>query len=144
MVMQHLELLGSLGELEVDTLASESLVNLGVGVESVVNTTTLLLVEDDLEDLGTILLGAHALTDNLDGEDEVSKDGVVDGSKSPGTRTLLGLGGAGAVGTLGAGQDAARSDDEDVTVRELLLELTGQTSDMSVKVRKGREHDDEG
>jgi hypothetical protein len=51
----------------------------------------------------------------------------VDGSKSPGDGTLLGLGGAAAVAALGAGQDAAGSDDQHVAVREFLLELTGET-----------------
>lgn len=130
--MKHLVLLGDLGELEVDTLACEALVDLRVGVESVVNTTTLLLVKDNLEDLGTVLLGAHALTDNLDGEDEVSKDGVVDGGECARTWALLGLRSAGTVGALGAGKDTAGSDDEDVTVGELLLELTGQAGEISV------------
>ena len=122
----HLVLGGSDGELEVDTLAGQSLVDLRVGVEAVVNTTTLLLVKDDLEDLGAVLLGAHALANDLDGVDEVGKDGVVDSSQSARTRALLGLAGARAVAALGAGQDAAGSDDEDVAVGELLLELTGQ------------------
>ena len=122
----HLVLGGSDGELEVDTLAGQSLVDLRVGVEAVVNTTTLLLVKNDLEDLGAVLLGAHALANDLDGVDEVGKDGVVDSSQSARTRALLGLAGARAVAALGAGQDAAGSDDEDVAVGELLLELTGQ------------------
>lgn len=116
----------SLGELEGNTAASESAVNLGVGVESVVDTTTLLLVENDLQDLATILLGAETLTDDLDGVDEISQDGIVDSGQGSGTGTLLGLGVARADGALGAGQDTARSQDQDVAVRELLLELAGQ------------------
>jgi hypothetical protein len=118
--------LGVLGELEVDTLAGQALVDLGVGVKTVVDAAALLLVEDDLEDLGVVLLGADALADDLDGVDEVGEDGVVDGGEGPGDGTLLGLGGAAAVAALGAGQDAAGGDDQNVTVRELLLELTGQ------------------
>lgn len=120
-------MLGVLGELEVDTLAGQALVDLGVGVKTVVDTATLLLVEDDLEDLGVVLLGADALADDLDGVDEVGEDGVVDGGEGPGNGTLLGLGGAAAVAALGAGQDAAGSDDQHVAVGELLLELTGET-----------------
>lgn len=116
----------SLGELEDDATASEAAVDLGVGVEAVVNTTTLLLVEDDLEGLGVVLLGAEALADDLDGVDEVGKDGVVDGSQSARTGALLLLGVARAVGALGAGENAARGQDEDVAVGELLLELTGE------------------
>lgn len=47
-------------------------------------------------------------------------------SESAGSGTLLLLGGSAAVGTLGAGEDAARGKDEDVTVGELLLEFAGE------------------
>lgn len=60
----------------------------------------------------------------------------MDSGKSARARALLGLGGAGAVGTLGAGKDATRSNDQDVAVRELLLELTGE----AVRVRGRSEH----
>lgn len=115
-----------LGELEDDTTAGEALVNLGVGVESVVNTTALLLVKDDLEGLGAVLFGADTLADDLDGVDEVGQDSIVDSGKSAGTGTLLLLEVAGAGGALGAGENAASSEDEDVAVGEFLLELTGQ------------------
>lgn len=117
----------ALGELEVDTLASEALVDLGVSVEPVVNTATLLLVKDNLEDLAAVLAGAETLANNLDGVDEVGEDGVVDSGESSRTGTLLGLGRARAIGALGAGKNAARSNDQDVAVGELLLELTGET-----------------
>lgn len=115
-----------LGELEGDTAASKLAVDLGVGVQAVVDTATLLLVEDDLEVLGAVLLGAEALADDLDGVDEVGQDGVVDGGQSAGAGALLLLGVARAGGALGAGQDAARGQDQDVAVGELLLQLTGQ------------------
>lgn len=51
----------------------------------------------------------------------------MDSGESPGLGTLLGLVGARAVGALGAGENAAGSNDQDVAVRELLLELTGET-----------------
>lgn len=93
----------ALGELEVDVAASKASVNLGVGVQAVVNTTTLLLVKDDLEELAAVLLGAGALADDLDGVAEVVKDSVVDGSESSGTGSLLLLGVARAGRSLGAG-----------------------------------------
>jgi hypothetical protein len=116
-----------LWELEVNTTASQLLVNLGVGVESVINTSLLLLVEDDLQDLSSVLLGAETLSDNLNWEDEILKDSAVNSSECSGTRSLLGLRSSGSVGSLGAGKDTAGSEDEDVTVRELLLEFTGET-----------------
>ena len=45
------------------------------------------------------------------------------GSQGAGAWALLGLRGAAAVGALGAGEDAARGEDEDVTVGKLLFEL---------------------
>jgi hypothetical protein len=123
----HLELSAALGELEGDSTASETAVDLAVSIEAVVDTTTLLLVEDDLEGLGAVFLGADALANDLDGVDEVSEDGVVDSGQSAGTGALLGLGGARVDGALGAGQNAALSNEEDVAVGELLLELAGQT-----------------
>jgi hypothetical protein len=130
----HLELRAALGELEGDSTAGETAVDLAVGIEAVVDTTTLLLVEDDLEGLGAVLLGADALANDLDGVDEVSEDGVVDSGQSAGTGALLGLGGAGVDGALGAGQDAALSNEEDVAVGELLLELAGQTGVLLVSL----------
>lgn len=116
----------ALRELEVDVAASQTSVDLRVGVEAVVNTTALLLVEDDLEKLGAVLLGADALADNLNGVGEILEDGVVDSSESSRTGSLLLLGVAGAGRSLGAGEDAARGEDQDMAVGELLLELTGQ------------------
>lgn len=51
----------------------------------------------------------------------------MDGGQSAGAGTLLLLGVARAGGSLGAGQDAARGEDQDVAVGELLLQLTGET-----------------
>lgn len=116
----------ALRELKVDVAASQTSVDLRVGVEAVVNTAALLLVEDDLEELGAVLLGADTLADNLNGVGEILKDGVVDGSEGSRTGSLLLLGVAGAGRSLGAGEDAARGEDQDMAVGELLLELTGQ------------------
>ena len=49
-------------------------------------------------------------------------------SQSSRTGTLLLLGVAGAGGALGAGEDLALGDDQDVAVGELLLELTGKAA----------------
>lgn len=124
----HLVLSSStLWELEVDTTAGKAAVDLGVGVESVVDTSLLLLVQDDLEDLGAVLLGAETLANDLDWEDEVGQDGVVHSGQCAGTWALLGEGSTGAGRALWAWQDAAGSEDQDMAVGELLLELTGET-----------------
>jgi len=116
----------TLRELKVDTLARQTLVDLAVGVEPVVHTTPLLLIEDDLQDLAAVLARADALADDLDGVDEVGENGVVHGGECAGAGALLLEGGVAAVAALGAGQDAARGDEDDVAVGELLLELAGE------------------
>ena len=88
---------------------------------------SLLLVKNDLQDLGTILLGTETLANDLNWIDEVGQDGIVDGGECSGTRTLLGLGCSGTVGSLWAGEDTARCKEDDVAVGELLLKLTGET-----------------
>lgn len=123
----HLVLGSRLRELKVDTTASQLAVNLGVRVQSVVCGLSLLLVKNDLQDLGTILLGTETLANDLNWIDEVGQDGIVDGGECSGTRTLLGLGCSGTVGSLWAGEDTARCKEDDVAVGELLLKLTGET-----------------
>ena len=134
------------GELEASHSASELPVHLGVGVESVIHTTALLLIQDDLQHLAAIFLGASSLADDLNGVDDVSEDGVVNGGQSAGTGALLLLGGAAAVGALGAGENAARGQDQDVAVGELLLELAGQALlDLVEAGEEGdRDEDDDG
>lgn len=121
----------ALRELENNVAAGQSSVNLAIGIEAVVNTTTLLLIENDLDGLAAVLLGADTLANNLNGVDDVGEDGVVDSGQSTGTRTLLGEGVARADRALGAGEDTARSNDDNVAVGELLLELTGQSVHVS-------------
>ena len=121
----------TLRELKVNTTTRQLLVHLRVRIESVINTTLLLLIEHHLQDLASILLGAQPLADNLNGKNEVGEDRVVDGSECSGTGTLLSERGARAVGALGAGQNAARGEDQDVAVGELLLELTGESDFVS-------------
>jgi len=127
LLLPTLVLGSSLGELKDNTTASKAAVDLRVGIEPVVNTTTLLLVKDDLEGLGAVLLGAEALTDDLDRVDEVGKDSVVHSGEGARAGTLLLQGVAGAGRALGAGKNAARGQDKDMAVRELLLQLAGQT-----------------
>lgn len=125
----------TLGELKVNTTTSQLLIHLGVSIESVIHTTLLLLIEHNLQDLASILLGAQSLAHNFDGVDEISEYGVVDGSESSGTGTFLSEGGARAVGSLGTGENTARGEDQDVAVRELLLELTGESAVISILSR---------
>ena len=106
----HLILNSALRELKVDTLAGQPLVDLAVSVQPVVYTTTLLLIQNNLEDFASVLSRASALTDDFDGVDEVGKDGVVYSCERTASRPLLCLRRAAAVAAAWAGQDAARGD----------------------------------
>ena len=118
---------GALGELKGDITASETTIDLRVGVKAVVDAAALLLVKDDLEKLGAILLGAQTLADNLDRVAEVGEDGVVDGGEGARAGALLLLGVARAGRAFGAREDAALGEEEDVTVREFFLKFAGET-----------------
>jgi hypothetical protein len=122
----------TLRELKVNTTTRQFLVDLRVRIESVIHATLLLLIKHNLQDLASILLGPQSLANDLDGVDEVGEDGVVDSSQSSRAGTLLGEGGARAVGALGTGENTARGEDQDVAVGELLLELTGESAIISI------------
>jgi len=113
-------------ELKAAHPAGQLSVDLGVGVESVIHTTPLLLVQHDLQHLASIFLGPQSLSHNLDGVDDIGQDGLVDGGQSPASWALLSLGRARPVGALWSREDAARSENEHVAVRELLLQFTRQ------------------
>lgn len=100
-----------LRELKPNTTTSQLLINLAISIKSMIHTTLLLLIQDDLQNFATIFLGPKSLADNLNWVDQISEDGVVDSGQCSGTRTLLREGSAGAVAALRAGEDAARSKD---------------------------------
>lgn len=119
---QHLVLSGAaLRELKAYPTARQPSIHLRVSIESIINTTSLLLIQNDLKNLATILLGTDALTDDLNREDEVGQDSVVHGSQCSATGALLRLRCARPVGTLGTGEDAAGGEDENMAIGELLL-----------------------
>lgn len=68
----------------------------------------------------------------------------MDGGEGAGAGALLGLGVAGAGRALGAGEDAAGGQDQDVAVGELLLELTGEALLDAVEALQGRNGDKDG
>jgi hypothetical protein len=123
LVVNYLEL-NSSRELKDNVLASELLVDSRESVDLVFKRSGILGIEEDLEGLGAIDLLTESLTNDFGRENEVIQDSVVDSSQSTrsGTRLL------GVVTTAGNSQDTTLSNEDNVTVRELLLELTGKTS----------------
>jgi hypothetical protein len=83
-----------------------------------------MVVYSHSDELVTVLGNTGALADNLRRPDEVLEHLLVDGGEGAGTGTLLLVGGAGF--PLWLGEDSALGDENDVFVRELLLELTGK------------------
>lgn len=118
-------------ELKVDTLARQTLVHLAVRVQTVVDASTLLVVKEHLENLLAVRLCSDTLADNLDGVDEITEDSVVDSRECSRTRSLLSLVRSASVGSFRARQDAARSNDQNMTVGKLFLELANDAGRVS-------------
>lgn len=131
------------GELEVAGSASQLAVDLGVGVKTVVNTTSLLLVQHNLQDLAAVLLGSQSLADDLDWVDDISQDSIVDSSQSSGSWSLLRLAGSRSVRSLGSWENSSRGEEDDVSVRELLLEFPGESLLHLVEVGEERYWDED-
>lgn len=132
------------GELKADHTASQLLVDRRECVDFVFDRRLLVLVQMDLDQLGTVELDAHALADNLGGEDEILEDRIVDRGEGSGTGPLLLQGIAGVARRLG--QDFAFADEHNVLAGELLLELAHQTGlDLLESLLLGHRHvDDDG
>lgn len=126
------------GELKVASSARQLAVYLRVRVKSVVNAASLLLIQDNLQHLAAILFGSQSLADNLDRVHDVCQDSVMHSRQSSRPRPLLCLGGSGSVGSFWLWQDTSRCKEEDVSVRELLLELSCESLLDFVKVLEER------
>jgi hypothetical protein len=90
-----------LRKLESDAAASKPSVDFGVRVESVINASTFLLIQNNLQNLAAILLRAETLANDLDGVNKVGENSVVDSGESPRAGPLLLLCVAGAARSLG-------------------------------------------
>lgn len=88
------------------------------------NGGLLILIQMNLDQLGTIQLDANALANDFSWEDQIFQNVVVDSGQSAGTWTLLlqwisGL-------ACGLGQDFTFANDDNVLAREFLLQFTNQ------------------
>ena len=109
-------------EHEGDVTAGELLVHAAEAVELVLERGGVLRVEEALDQLAAVSGDTGALASDLRGVDKVLEDVLVDSGKGAvtGAHLLAGLGAA------GLGEDSSLADEDDVAVRELLLELTGE------------------
>jgi len=124
-----------LGELEDDVLASEPTIDLAEGIDLVVNTSTLLGIKENLDNLVAILLRTYTLTNDLSGVDKITEDSVMDGGESSAARTLL----LNARAAARKRKDAALSNEDDMAVGKLLLELTGESLLHLMEARQERD-----
>merc|ERR1719410_762904 len=111
------------GEFEDTGLSGQLTVSGSVGVDSSFSGLSILGVQVDLHDLGSVNLVADALSDDLGGVADILQHGVVDSSQSPGPGAALPL--DSVVAAL-LGEDAALSDEDDMLATELLLEVGGK------------------
>ena len=99
------------------------------GLELVVDSRRVLGVQQNLLDLGATNQVSDSLANNLGRENQVFQDLVVDSSQGSGSWSLLEL--LGLSGWLW--QDSSLSQENNVSVWELLLQLSGQSGlDLSV------------
>lgn len=122
MMTEYLVNLGR-DELKDDLLASELVVDGLEGLELVVDVSSILRVEDDLVELGTADLVSDTLASDFSWVDKVFEHGVVNSGEGSGSRSLLGL----SRTTTWLWKDASLSEEDNVTVRELLFKLTGES-----------------
>lgn len=121
-------------------LAGKLVVNRLERLQLVVNDGRVLVVKNDLLELGATNLVSDTLANDLGGENKVLKDTVVDSSKSSRNGTLLGL----TVTATRLGKNAALGKEHNVTVGELLLELTGQSLlDLVDRLESGRREEND-
>lgn len=109
--------------MERDLLVGQLSVDSSVRVGASLNVGLVASVEVNLENAAPIDLAAGALAGDFGGVDDVLEDGVLHGREGAGagaeTLRLLGAG-------VGLSEDVALGHDDDVTARELLLELADE------------------
>ena len=111
--------------MEGNLLVGQLSVDGSVGISASLNIGLVTSIEVDLENTTSINLAAGALSSDLSGVDDVLKDGILDSSQSTGAGTQsLGLLGT----SIALSKNVTLGNDDDVTSRELLLQLAYKTS----------------
>jgi len=116
--------INALFEVERNLFVCELGVNSSIRVSSCLNICLVLAVKVNLENPAAINLAPGPLANNLGRVDNVVENGILHRSKSTGARKgTLGLLRAG----VGLAKDCTLRDKNDMTSRELLLQLTDET-----------------
>lgn len=125
--------------LEDNLLTGQLVVQLGEGVELVVNGRGVLGVQQDLLDLRATNQVSDSLTGDLGREHQVLQDLVVHSGQGSGSWSLLELSGL----SSWLWQDSSLSQEHNVSVWELLLELSSQSGlNLSVADQGRNWHED--
>jgi len=110
---------------ESNLLVGQLSVNRGVGVSASLNICLVTSIKVHLEDTTSINLAASALSGDLGGVHNILEDGILYRRKGTGAGTqshsLLGSG-------VTLSEDVTLGNNDDVTSRELLLQLTDEAS----------------
>jgi hypothetical protein len=110
---------------EGNLLVGQLSVDSGICISASLNIGLVTSIEVNLKDTLTVHLAAGALSSDLSGVDNVLKDSILDSSQGTGAGTQsLGLLGT----SIALSKDVTLSNNDDVTSRELLLQLANKTS----------------
>jgi len=110
---------------EGNLLVGQLSVDSSIGISASLNIGLVTSIKVDLENTTSINLAAGALSSDLSGVDNVLKDGILDSSQSTGAGTQsLGLLGT----SITLSKNVTLGNNDDVTSRELLLQLANKTS----------------
>lgn len=111
--------------MERDLLVGQLSVDGSVGISASLNVGLVTSIKVNLENTTSINLAAGALSGDLSGVDNILKDSVLDSSQGTGAGTQsLGLLGT----SIALSKNVTLGNNDDVTSRELLLQLAYKTS----------------
>lgn len=111
--------------MEGNLLVGQLSVDSSISISASLNIGLVTSIEVNLKDTLTIDLAAGALSSDLSGVDNVLKDSILDSSQGTGAGTQsLGLLGT----SIALSKDVTLGNNDDVTSRELLLQLANKTS----------------
>ena len=111
--------------MEGNLLVGQFSVDSSIGISPSLNIGLVTSIEVNLEDTTSINLAAGALSSDLSGVDNVLEDSILDSSQGTGAGTQsLGLLGT----SITLSENVTLSNNNDVTSRELLLQLANKTS----------------
>lgn len=112
-------------ELKSDPFPRQLPIHLRISIKSIIHPASLFLIQYHFQHLTAVLPRPRPLSHNLNRVHYIAQDRIVHGSQGTRMWAFLRLRRAGAVGTFGPRENAARGEEEDVTVGEFLFKFPG-------------------